>query len=128
VNTSIGVVRKKKKKNNMSFVNVPWGVSVCVLREWLGMENTAKLDTAMCCIEGREKLLEILGSGEVVYEGYKEDFRDIMAASQVKWIGLRGISLLGLAVRSDVTPEMVLSVTRNSPGLNILRLEDVVGL
>ena len=33
------------------------------------MENTARLDTAMSCTEDREKLLEVLGSGEVCYQG-----------------------------------------------------------
>ena len=38
------------------------------------------------------------------------------------------MSLLGLSVESDVTAEMLLSVTRNSPRLEFLGLDGVVGL
>ena len=107
--------------------DLPWGVLVCLLREWLDMKNTAKLDSAMSCREGRENLLEALGSGEVCYQGSIDD-DDFIKESQVKWLGLRGVSLHVLAVEYDVTPEMLLSVTRNSPGLNLLSLDDVVGL
>jgi len=113
------------------WVDLPWGVLVCLLREWLDMEDTAKLDTAMSCIEDRAKLLEVLGSGEVCYQGSRVVSKKIygaIKAPQVEWVGLRGVSLLGLAARSDVTAEMLLSVTRNSPGLENLRLNGVVGL
>ena len=108
----------------MSLMALPWGVLLCLLQEWLGMENTARLDK---CKEGRDKLLEVLGSGEVCYHG-SIDVKDVMKASQVKWLGLRGVSLLGLNVESDVTPEMLLSVTRNSPGLQNLGLHGVIVL
>jgi hypothetical protein len=100
------------------------------MREWLDMEDTARLDTAMSCIEGRAKLLEVLGSGEVRYQGSRLVNNKVkyMKASQVVWVGLRGVSLLGLAARSDVTAEMLLAVTRNSPGLELLCLDGVVGL
>ena len=111
----------------MSLMDLPWGVLVCLLREWLEMEDVARLDTAMSCREGREKLLEVLGSGEVCYQG-SIDADDKLKASQVKWVGLRGVSLLGLSVDSDVTPEMLLSVTRNSPGLHLISLDGVTGL
>jgi len=119
-------------KHNL--MDLPCGVLVCLFREWLGMENTARLDTAMSSREGREKLLEVLRCGEVCYQGsnYEVHPFDVcvgeMNASQVKWAGLRGISLLGLVIKSDVTPEILLSVTRNSPGLKFLCLDGVVGL
>ena len=109
------------------WVDLPWGVLVCLLREWLNMEDTARLDMAMSCIEGRAKMLEVLGSGEVRYQGSR-DVNDFMNKTQVVWVGLRGVSLLGLVVRSDVTAEILLSVTRNSPGLEFLGLHGVVGL
>jgi hypothetical protein len=109
------------------WADTPWGVFVCLFREWLDMEDTARLDTAMSCIEGRAKLLEVLGSGEVCYQG-SDDANHVLKAPQVEWVGLRGVSLLGLNVKSDVTAEMLLAVTRNSPGLKVLYLDDVVGL
>jgi len=41
-------------------LDLPWGVLVFLLTEWLEMKETARLDSAMSCREGRIKLLSPL--------------------------------------------------------------------
>ena len=97
----------------------------------LGMKGCARLDSAMSEMKGRDLLLEMMGSGDVWYEGSK-DKKDFIRGDCLVWLGKRRLSLLSLsctpcivAAREspiDVTSDMVVNVARNSHKLKALYL------
>jgi hypothetical protein len=108
-------------------MEMPRDFLASLMSDWLGMDETARLDMAMSERRGRELLLEVLGSGKVVYEegGREED--DWISGRRLDWLGKRGVGLRKLRCHGydeGMSAEMVVSMCRNSKlNLKVLALQ-----
>jgi len=99
----------------------------------LGMKACAPLDSAMSERIGRGLLLEMMGSGDVWYEGSRHA-EDFIRGDCLVWLGKRGLPVLSLSCRPHIghyweapldtamTSERVVAVARNSRKLKALHL------
>ena len=92
-----------------------------VLSKLLDMTDVARLDTAMTNRKGRSVLLEGISKGKLCYEGSKGQM-DVIGASRLHWLSLRGIGLRYLSVATDVPSSLAFAVARNSPNLKCLHM------
>jgi hypothetical protein len=100
----------------------------------LGMKACAQFDSAMSEKNGRGLLLEMMGSGDVWYEGSK-DADDFIKGDRFHWVSKRRLSLLSLSYNGRVaralalftTSQMIVKVARRSRRLKALYLAQWMG-
>jgi len=92
-----------------------------VLSKMIDMKDLARMDTAMTNRKGRSVLLEGISKGKLCYEGSKSE-NDVIGASRLRWLELRGIGLRFLSVAMDVPSSLASAVARNSPNLKCLHM------
>jgi len=107
-------------------MRLPRDFLVSLFKDFLRLEELARLDSAMSERGGRGRILEILGSGAVCFKRGDVNEDCSVRAPCLSWLGKRGVGVRELkcdgSLERGVTAEMVVAVCRNSPELECLHL------